>query len=431
MCELEEEEDDGDDIQQKKENESRVVLTSRKYDQYNLSTYGLPSLSNPPAIARLAVNLRWRRPLKFPSHLQLVPDKLQRLIHLVDLGPQEQSMSVQPDISSLGVSERTWLSPMVGDTILKRSSGPPPILDGMLEEEGCSLIAGDTAVTWSAHEIKDLARPRHRPCEEYGVDMSMATAGTVTCWIASEEGKEYEVNWMCNMFFGPTAGRVQVDGNHCGGLLSQNPTDIAQMRGIRTSATSLERFYFSSVKTTDNAAFLSTPKPPELGEIRLIITNTTPIPSSLYYPQPVPEERAFHETSRMHVAHQTSFRSSTTTEAPLANARDYGPPVSVFCFKYRSLDVLQSSLTISLLSPHQMASASHASTSTESPRPTSEYKRSYKDGMEEEDMRRKLEGEDAEDDAKLCDLQAQITFIKSKKRARAVYRKKMKTLFSM
>ncbi|KAL0566495.1 hypothetical protein V5O48_015515 [Marasmius crinis-equi] len=78
-----------------------------------------------------------------------------------------------------------------------------------------------------------------------------------------------------------------------------------------------------------------------------------------------------------------------------------------------------------------MASASHASTSTEPPRPTLEYKCSYKDGMEEEDMRQKLEGEDVEDNAKLCDLQAQFTFIKSKKRARAVYRKKMKTLFSM
>ncbi|KAL0565426.1 hypothetical protein V5O48_016600 [Marasmius crinis-equi] len=257
----------------------------------------------------------------------------------------------------------------------------------------------------------------------------MLTVNNFSAW-------EYEVNWMCNMFYGPTAGRVQVDGNHCGGLLSQTPTDVAQMRGIRTSATTLERFYFSSVKTTDDAAFLSTAESPELGEIQLTITNTTPIPSDLYYPQPVPEERIFHETSKKCVSHQTSFLPTTTTEVPLANARDYGPPVAVFCFKYRSLDVLQNSATAPLLPPHRMSfPAPYASTSTEPPRPTSGYKRPYEGGEEEVDMRRQLEGlsegNDAEDDARLRDLQDQIEFIKARKRARAVSRKRIKTEPSM
>ncbi|KAF9260070.1 hypothetical protein L218DRAFT_963008 [Marasmius fiardii PR-910] len=33
--------------------------------------------------------------------------------------------------------------------------------------------------------------------QEYGVDVSQE-ARTVTCWIASELGKEYEVNWKSN-----------------------------------------------------------------------------------------------------------------------------------------------------------------------------------------------------------------------------------------
>ncbi|KAJ8088548.1 hypothetical protein PM082_022621 [Marasmius tenuissimus] len=286
-----------------------------------------------------------------------------------------------------------------------------------------------------------------RPCEEYGVDLSIGNS-TVTCWIASEAGKEYEVNWMCNMFYGPTAGRLRIDGNHCGGLLSESPTDVAQMKGIRTSATALERFFFSSVKTTDDSAFLSTAESLELGDIQLIIMNTTPTPTDVYFPQPVPEEKIYHESSKRCISHQTRFLQTTTAETPLAYARDFGVPIAMFCFKYRPLDVLQASGIAPLLSPGHQMFPSPPYSSSSYPQPQAgpsrrpQLKRPRDSGgfedEEEEEVRGQLgditggsEEADLADDAKLRELQSEIQAILARKKARETSRKRIKTEPSM
>ncbi|KAK1227284.1 hypothetical protein PQX77_009701 [Marasmius sp. AFHP31] len=247
------------------------------------------------------------------------------------------------------------------------------------------------------------------------------------------------------MFYGPTAGRLRIDGNHCGGLLSESPTDVAQMKGIRTSATTLERFFFSSVKTTDDSAFLSTAESLELGDIQLIIMNTTPTPTDVYFPQPIPEEKIYHESSKRCISHQTRFLQTTTEETPLAYARDFGVPVAMFCFKYRPLDVLQASGIAPLLSPgHQMFNPSPPYSSSSYSQPQAGPSRrpqalkrprdsgGYED-EEEEDIRGQLGditgGSEADlaDDAKLRELQNEIQVILARKKARETSRKRIKT----
>ncbi|KAK1227288.1 hypothetical protein PQX77_009705 [Marasmius sp. AFHP31] len=119
-----------------------------------------------------------------------------------------------------------------------------------------------------------------KTCEEYGVHTSEQTR-TVTCWIAFEEGKEYQVNWMCNKFTAPVSIRVLVDGHSCGGMLLKAASDLpkdrrVQLTGMRTSHTTVARFTFSPLKTTDDDAFISTPDSPELGDIKLTFRNSQP-----------------------------------------------------------------------------------------------------------------------------------------------------------
>ncbi|KAJ8088550.1 hypothetical protein PM082_022623 [Marasmius tenuissimus] len=186
-----------------------------------------------------------------------------------------------------------------------------------------------------------------KACEEYGVQTSEQTR-TVTCWIASEEGKEYQINWMCDEFTAPVSSRVLVDGNSCGGMLLRAASDLpkgrrVQLTGMRTSHTTVARFTFSNLQTTDDDAFISTPDSPELGDIKITFRNSQPTMGSGLGPfLKAPAEKTFHETTKKCGSHQTRFQQpATTAYASVSRSKDYGPPVAVFCFKYRPLAILQ------------------------------------------------------------------------------------------
>ncbi|KAK1227285.1 hypothetical protein PQX77_009702 [Marasmius sp. AFHP31] len=258
-----------------------------------------------------------------------------------------------------------------------------------------------------------------KTCEEYDVQVSEETR-TVTCWIASEEGKEYEVNWKCNRLTDTVNGGVSVDGTRCGGKLLRTAGHEIQMTGVRTSHTTIARFIFSPVKTTDDNASILTPDSPELGDIKI---NLRTVQSTQQAPfQETPAEKTFHETAKKCGNHQTRFQPTTVAYASVVSCKEYGEPVAVFRFKYRPLGILQASGIAPRPQP-QLRSPSplHPSTNKRS-RP--------EHGSDEEDVKPdvlELCDEDEDDDAKLRDLRNQIAAIEAKKKRKgSTSRKKVK-----
>ncbi|KAF9260069.1 hypothetical protein L218DRAFT_989802 [Marasmius fiardii PR-910] len=97
------------------------------------------------------------------------------------------------------------------------------------------------------------------------------------------------------------------------------------MKGIRITPTTLHRFSFSSVKTTDDNSFMSTDgNSSEAGEIRVTIRMTRVLENRPPTLATVPAEKIFHETSKKCIDHQTSFQPTTTQKRNHPNLKNMG-----------------------------------------------------------------------------------------------------------
>ncbi|KAJ8088549.1 hypothetical protein PM082_022622 [Marasmius tenuissimus] len=273
-----------------------------------------------------------------------------------------------------------------------------------------------------------------KTCEEYDVQVSEGTR-TVTCWIASEEGKEYEVKFKCNRLTTPTAGRVHIDGNYCGGSLLQSASDLKKgyvvLTGMRTSPTTVSRFAFSSVKTTDDNAFVSTPDSPDLGDIKITFRTSKLMGLGTGAEMVEPTEKTFHETAKKCASHQTRFQQTTTTPyTTILRAQDYGPHLAALCFKYRPLGILQANGIAPLPQPRSPSPSPSPSPSSSAARGSTNKRSRPQPGSDEEDVKPdvlELSDEDEDDDAKLRDLRNKIAAIEAKKKRKAsISRKKVK-----
>ncbi|KAJ3809732.1 hypothetical protein EV368DRAFT_38545 [Lentinula lateritia] len=87
--------------------------------------------------------------------------------------------------------------------------------------------------------------------EEHGVDVDDGEK-TVTCYIASEEGKGFQVHWCDRSFECPTRGRIYIDGRAMGGKIISGRTFNRSVvkKGFRTSGNTRMPFLFSKLKLT-------------------------------------------------------------------------------------------------------------------------------------------------------------------------------------
>uniref|UniRef100_A0A0W0G7R8 DUF7918 domain-containing protein n=1 Tax=Moniliophthora roreri TaxID=221103 RepID=A0A0W0G7R8_MONRR len=148
------------------------------------------------------------------------------------------------------------------------------------------------------------------PLQEYDIQVTPET-NTVVCWIASEAGKSYALNWRDDWFRTTTAGYARIDGVECGGMVITNPmgTRTCRLEGIRATATTLKPFTFATVKVTDDTDFLSTPDTPEMGEIKITIRTVQVNGYMELRPIAAPAAKTFHETAKKGLNHQTEHRS--------------------------------------------------------------------------------------------------------------------------
>ncbi|KZP09231.1 hypothetical protein FIBSPDRAFT_242273 [Athelia psychrophila] len=171
----------------------------------------------------------------------------------------------------------------------------------------------------------------------------------VTCWVASEEGKEFTVNWTKPAHLAKTAmrGPVQVDDIKTGGMLMQEEHEagfVYSARGLTISSTSFKPFVFGSLKLTDDDKFLDANPSTRLGDIMLSIWRVQVTSLKEAAQVTPPQEQHVHERTKKATMHRVKLGNETQSSGIIkkATTKDLDKhPIVTFVFKYRPLDVLK------------------------------------------------------------------------------------------
>ncbi|KAF7305821.1 hypothetical protein HMN09_00736000 [Mycena chlorophos] len=190
-----------------------------------------------------------------------------------------------------------------------------------------------------------------QPAPEYSVEVS-EDGTNVTCWVASELGKKFSVNWVNKTYYGitGTSGYLSLDGTYAGGRVLYvhdigKPTEI---RGVQADA-NIRPFVFSALEISDDDGLLGGPSLPDLGLIALKIVpvhigaSKSKAKSRSARPSELAQTLKVHERAKKAVTQQVGLGDAEP--APQSGARvsvtRSGPPVVTFSWRYRPLDILQ------------------------------------------------------------------------------------------
>ncbi|KAJ7282750.1 hypothetical protein C8J57DRAFT_50938 [Mycena rebaudengoi] len=181
---------------------------------------------------------------------------------------------------------------------------------------------------------------------EYNVEVSHAS-NTVTCWIASELGKTFTVNWRNGSYYAnDVAGYIRADGSFCGGSICRAasvPSTIVK-RGVEDGVV-LRPFTFSSLTLTDDDAFLGESSAhQDLGVIELSLTPIEVLHDTVLAKNHDLAVVKVHERAKKAVTQQITLGAPEYTGIAKQNTktvRRKGPDLAKMTFKYRSLDILR------------------------------------------------------------------------------------------
>ncbi|KAJ7907324.1 hypothetical protein B0H13DRAFT_2019000 [Mycena leptocephala] len=192
-------------------------------------------------------------------------------------------------------------------------------------------------------------------CPIYGLK-STTSARDAACWIPSQEGKKFSVNWSNKFRDRPVYAQLSIDGVVCSThfmLDVYNHPDDADAIGISYATTSdftRRDFVFSAIQVTDDDAYLYTlDNPPAFGTIRLElweaqIEQIVQAPFQHRYGGQVLESQILHETSKKAGAHHVKFGGEYIVPQATVNmvngARTGASPLATFTFNYRPFDIL-------------------------------------------------------------------------------------------
>ncbi|KAJ7680828.1 hypothetical protein DFH06DRAFT_1164302 [Mycena polygramma] len=177
---------------------------------------------------------------------------------------------------------------------------------------------------------------------EYGVEVS-EDENTVTCWVPSELGKKFTVNWTNTSASRrhPISGELEMDGTSSGSKIIYKPKTTTY-KGIEEGVC-VKPFMFSSLKLTDDDAFLGGQSLPKLGLIQLVILPVKVmqrnVPAAVYSLSDI----KIHERSKKGVTQQISVAEPEFHNKPKRQVRSRrtGPNLATFSFRYRPIDVLR------------------------------------------------------------------------------------------
>ncbi|KJA16177.1 hypothetical protein HYPSUDRAFT_207241 [Hypholoma sublateritium FD-334 SS-4] len=189
-----------------------------------------------------------------------------------------------------------------------------------------------------------------RELTEYGVEYSQNLL-CATCWIASEQQKNFVVNWRDTVRPDHSIGRMTVDGVRCGvskginrkGYRADPSTerDSAQQRGVPTSINKDRLLVFSKLDLTDDDRYLDSAVSDELGDIKLEITYVKKGEKKRLKVAPFATESKVHERTQKLAQHHTSLGQTVEGERKVTHSIKPVGNTKVFLFKYRPLDILK------------------------------------------------------------------------------------------
>ncbi|KAF9062864.1 hypothetical protein BDP27DRAFT_1427456 [Rhodocollybia butyracea] len=256
-----------------------------------------------------------------------------------------------------------------------------------------------------------------QPLNEYNVETSSKRGcTTVTCWIASEAGKQYKVHWKDTACTVANEGAVYVDGAYCGSKILHNGHNsrVKIVQGIKTSPTSLRPFEFSHLNMTDNED-AGLEMPINVGQIELRFRRWQRVCATGKGPSggisgglSLPAERTFNEKAKKGIDHQTKFGEAVGIPISKTTCgRATGEAFLQFHFRYRPLAVLQAHGIAP--PPQTTSSSSHSSRAKKRPREdsTGDVKLAVRDIVE-------IESDDDDPEKEMERLQARMNELKAK-----------------
>ncbi|KAF8150092.1 hypothetical protein B0H34DRAFT_732399 [Crassisporium funariophilum] len=204
------------------------------------------------------------------------------------------------------------------------------------------MLQLDSFFAWVSVDERELT--------EYSVEYSEDYM-SASCWIASEEGKSFVINWRDIVRTHDSMGRTSVDGVRCGLAKGINrkgykkdiaqERDTAQQMGVATSSSTDRLLVFSKIDMTDDDLYLHSHMPRIFGEIRLEVSYVEKGPRQELELKPYKVENKIHERAKSLTQHHTKLGNSVETQKKPAHSVKVKGPLRVFIFKYRPLEVLK------------------------------------------------------------------------------------------
>jgi hypothetical protein len=181
--------------------------------------------------------------------------------------------------------------------------------------------------------------------KHYNVEI-LDNGNKATCWIPSEAGKKFTINWRDSNRINMIGGFIKMDGISCGGN-TINPGFVPvtiQKSSLPASSMTEKPFLFSPLELTDDDAYLDqSGASNNLGEIMIEIWRVAPIASTAAGRMHFPEAQKVHERSKKALAHRVKLGDEVyAPQKPTLQVKKIDMvPLVTFVFKYRSLDMLR------------------------------------------------------------------------------------------
>ncbi|TEB39541.1 hypothetical protein FA13DRAFT_1618677 [Coprinellus micaceus] len=184
--------------------------------------------------------------------------------------------------------------------------------------------------------------------QAYGVEQNSNSA---SCWVASQAGKKFSVNWYNLTRRVPLQALVLIDGQLCDTHIMldahrfpHKPNGVG-VSYARTSDWTRRDFQFSSIVVTDHDDYLHTVDASfKIGTIvlqlwRIEVENVAPETLKHQYGAPTLDQQIVHERSKKAGSHHVVYGEEYVSEAPtvdMVRGRTLDrEPAAVFTFKYR------------------------------------------------------------------------------------------------
>ncbi|KAF8072186.1 hypothetical protein FPV67DRAFT_925272 [Lyophyllum atratum] len=166
---------------------------------------------------------------------------------------------------------------------------------------------------------------------------------TMSCWIPSEAGKPFAVNWRSEELRPfATCGWVHIDGISVGGRFGKEDGGLSSQNDMQTSSTTTRPLLFASIELTDDDEYLAPEKTKDLGDIILRIRHVELQQRKAATGRILPVIEKVHERSKKAMTHQVRFGEEVLHRKPYESiANKTISELATFIFRYRSIDVLR------------------------------------------------------------------------------------------